>query len=102
MKTLVTTTTIKEIRGHNFKNGWAYIEVWINNILNDNYFVETQYMFPDGSVKRKGRKYFYSNSSDYPEKIVKTINYLKFDSFDKLFFFENDGRIANINGEEIC
>ena len=61
--------------------------------------MEKEFLFPDGSVKNKGKKYFYSPFSGLEiEKEIKSINYLKFAWFDKLYFFNSDGEIIRIDG----
>ena len=45
-------------------------------------------------------KYFYSNSSlNDVEKEIKTLNYSKFNGFDKLYYFDKDGEIQKIESD---
>ena len=100
MKTIVKKVIRLETKRHDFDNDFAYIEVWSNNTLKDCYFAEKQYLWPDGSLKRGGLKYFYSrNSAGFIEKDIKTVNYNKFNCFDRLYYFDEDGEILQIDYE---
>ena len=100
MKTIVKKVIRLETKRHDFDNDFAYIEVWRNHTLTDCYFAEKQYLWPDGSLKRGGLKYFYSNSSlNDVEKEIKTLNYSKFNGFDKLYYFDKDGEIQKIESD---
>ena len=68
-----------ETKRHDFDNDFAYVEVWRNNTLKDCYFAEKQYLWPDGSLKRGGVKYFHSPlHGEEIEKETKPLNYLAF------------------------
>ncbi len=102
MKTIVKKVIKLETKRHDFDNDFAYIEVWRNNTLKDCYFAEKQYLWPDGSLKKGGVKYFYSNL-DYcdPEKEIKPLNFSHFNGFDCLFYLDGDGSIRQINSESV-
>ncbi len=100
MKTILKKSIKLETKRHDFDNDFAYIEVWRNNILKDCYFAEKQYLWPDGSLKRGGTKFFYSpNADNFIEKEIKALNYLKFNCFDRLYYFDEDGEILQIDYE---
>ena len=98
MKTIVKKVVKLETKRHDFDNDFAYIEVWRNNTLKDCYFAEKQYLWPDGSVKRGGVKYFHSPlHGDEIEKEIKPINYDKFNWFNRLFYLDGDGTVNQID-----
>lgn len=105
MKTILKKTINLETKRHDFDNEFAYIEVWSNSHLKDCYFAQKDFLFPDGTLKYGGIKYFYSKyTGEDVEKELKPLNYDVFDSFDKLFFCDEDGeivRIDNTKAEEI-
>lgn len=91
-----------ETRRHDFENEFAYIEKWVNGQLVDCFFCEKEYLFLDGSLKKGGRKYFFSPfSDDLVEKDIISINCENFSSFDKLFYVDESGEIIKINGEPL-
>jgi hypothetical protein len=99
MRTILKKTITLETKRYDFDNEFAYIEVWANNLLKDNYFAEKDFLFPDGTVKKDGRKYFYSPlwGSDI-EKEIKPVKVEKFKWFDRLFYFNEEGEILRIDG----
>ena len=98
MKTIVKKVVKLETKRHDFDNDFAYIEVWRNNTLTDCYFAEKQYLWPDGSVKRGGVKYFHSAlHGDEIEKEIKPINLEKFNWFNRLFYLDGDGNVQQID-----
>ena len=99
MKTIVKKVIKLESKRHDFDNDFAYIEVWQNNNLKDCYFVEKQYLWPDGSLKHGGVKYFYSSEKKVTEKEIKPLNFNHFNQFDRLFYLDGDGIIAQIDSE---
>ncbi len=99
MKTIVKKVVKLETKRHDFDNDFAYIEVWTNNNLKDCYFAEKQYLWPDGSLKRGGIKYFYSFDNENTEKEIKPLNYNHFNLFDHLFYLDGDGVIAQIDSD---
>lgn len=96
MKTIVKKELKIETKRHDFDNEFAYIETWHNTLLKDCYFAEKQFLWPDGTIKNGGEKFFFCNTPDLLEKKIKSINYTRFDNFDHLYFFDKDGRIVNI------
>ena len=100
MKTIVKKVIRLETKRHDFDNDFAYIEVWRNNTLTDCYFAEKQYLWPDGSLKRGGLKYFYSppSSADI-EKEIKPLNFSEFSCFNRLFYLHGDGSILPIDSD---
>lgn len=99
MRTIVRKTFTVETKRFDFDNEFAYIEIWSNAHLKDCYFAEKEFIFPDGSIKSHGRKYFYSPYSGAEiEKEIKTVDCSKFRWFDKLFYFDDDGEIFRIDG----
>ena len=102
MKTIVKKKVTLETKRHDFDNEFAYIEQWRNSILTDCYFVEKQFLWPDGSVKQGGIKYFYSPlHGDEVDKKIKPLNYNKFKWFDRLYFINQQGEIERIiSGEQ--
>ena len=59
MKTIVKKNICIETKKHDFENQFAYIETWHNAQLKDCYFAEKEYLWPDGTIKSGGRKYFF-------------------------------------------
>ncbi len=98
MKTIVKKVVRLETKRHDFDNDFAYIEVWRNSTLKDCYFAEKQYLWPDGSLKKEGTKYFHSplHGGDI-EKEIKPLNYSKFQWFDRLFYLDEDGNVQQID-----
>jgi hypothetical protein len=102
MKTIVKKTITFETKRFDFDNEFSYLEQWHNAHLKDCYFAEKEFLFPDGSIKRDGKKYFFSPyDGDEIEKEIKPINPLKFSFFDRLFYFDDDGGIVRIDGTPI-
>ena len=98
MKTIVKKVVRLETKRHDFDNDFAYVEVWRNNTLTDCYFAEKQYLWPDGSVKRGGIKYFHSSlNGDEIEKELKPINLDNFKWFNNLFYLDGDGNVHQID-----
>lgn len=97
MKTIVKKVIRLETKRHDFDNDFAYIEIWRNNTLTDCYFAEKQYLWPDGSVKRGGLKYFHSSLDDEIEKEIKPINFDNFNLFNNLFYLDGDGNVHRID-----
>ena len=99
MRTIVKKTIIQETKRHDFDNDFAYVEIWTNNHLKDNYFAEKAFLFPDGSLKKHAVKYFYSPySGDEIEKEIEPVKYDKFNWFNKLYYFDEEGTILRIDG----
>lgn len=96
MKTIVKKKLEIETKRHDFDNEFAYIETWHNTQLKDCFFAEKQFLWPDGSLKAGGKKYFLGRNSDSPEKEIKCINYHNFSSFDHLYHLCENGEIINI------
>ena len=100
MKTIVKNVIKLETKRHDFDNDFAYIEVWRNHVLHDCYFAEKQYLWPDGSLKRGGIKYFYSfTDSNNIEKEIKPLSYELFDRFDKLYYLDGEGEVCRLDSE---
>lgn len=99
MKTIVKKTIHLETKRHDFDNEFAYLEVWSNAHLKDCYFAEKEFLYPDGSLKNSGKKYFFSKyTGEDVEKQIKPLNYETFTSFNKLFFYNEEGDIVRIDG----
>lgn len=99
MRTIVEKTITQKTLRHDFDNEFAYIEHWNNNHLRDNYFALKEELFPDGSLKPKARKFFYSPFyGDEIEKEIKPVKWDKFNWFDKLYYFDEEGEITRIDG----
>ncbi len=96
MKTVVKKQLKIETKRHDFDNEFAYIETWHNTQLKDCYFAEKQYLWPDGTIKNGGKKFFFCNNPEYLEKKIKPVNYTNFTHFDHLYFFDENGQILNI------
>jgi len=102
VKTIVKQVIKLETKRHDFDNDFSYIEVWRNNNLKDCFFAEKQYLWPDGSLKKGGIKYFYSTlNGEEIEKEIKPLNYKHFNLFDRLFYLDRDGGIRQINSDTI-
>ena len=101
MKTIVKKVINLETKRHDFDNDFAYIEVWRNSTLKDCYFAEKQYLWPDGSLKKEGIKYFHSplHGEDI-EKEIKSVNCFKFNWFDRLFYLDEEGNVQQIDSDE--
>lgn len=93
MKTIVKKTITLETRRHDFDNQFAYVEIWSNTVLKDCYFAEKEFLFKDGSLKSGGIKYFYSASSEDPEKSIKPIQFQQFKAFNHLYYINEDGEV---------
>lgn len=101
MRTIVEKTITQKTLRHDFDNEFAYIEHWNNSSLRDNYFALKEDLFPDGSLKPKCRKYFYSPFfGEEVEKEIKPVKIEKFQWFDRLYFFDEQGEIFNISGQK--
>ena len=99
MKTIVKKTINLETKRHDFDNEFAYIELWANSQLKDCYFAMQDTLFMDGTLKNGGKKYFYSKyTGEDVEKEIKPINYETFLSFDKLYYYDEDGEVMRIDG----
>jgi hypothetical protein len=96
VKTIVKKTITFETKRYDFDNEFSYIESWQNSTLKDCYFVEKEFLYPDGSIKNNGTKYFFSKSLHDPEKEIKPLNYISFNHFDHLFFIDANGVIRQI------
>ncbi|MDB4317778.1 hypothetical protein N9973_00610 [bacterium] len=96
MKTIVKKKLEIETKRHDFDNEFAYVETWHNTHLKDCFFAEKQFLWPDGSLKAGGKKYFLGRSPDSPEKEIKCVNYNNFNNFDHLYYFGENGEIMNI------
>mgnify|MGYP003109634815 FL=1 len=102
MKTIVKKVIRLETKRHDFDNDFAYIEVWRNNTLTDCYFAEKQFLWPDGSLKRGGLKYFHSNLDTFnAEKEIKPLNYKKFERFNSLYYLDGEGTVCPIDKDII-
>jgi hypothetical protein len=99
MKTIVRKTLTTETRRHDFDNEFAYVEVWLNSCLKDCYFAEKEFLYPDGTIKNGGIKYFFCNDSFETEKKIKNIKYNNFSSFENLYFYDQNGNIVNIKDQ---
>ena len=100
MKTIVKKVVRLETKRHDFDNEFSYIEVWRNSTLKDCYFAEKQYLWPDGSLKKGGIKYFYSPlHGDEIEKEIKPLSYLHFNWFNRLFYLDGSGSVCQINAD---
>ena len=98
MKTILKKIVRLETKRHDFDNEFSYIEVWRNNTLKDCYFAEKQYLWPDGSLKKGGIKYFYSPlHGDEIEKEIKPLSYLNFNWFNRLFYLDGSGSVCQID-----
>lgn len=101
MKTIVKKTINLETKRHDFDNEFAYLEVWSNAHLKDCYFAEKDALYPDGSIRNFGKKYFFSKyTGEDVEKEIKPINYETFNSFDRLYYYDEDGNVLRIDGVE--
>ncbi len=99
MKTIVKKTINLETKRHDFDNEFAYLEVWSNAHLKDCFFAEKDFLYLDGSLKNGGKKYFFSKyTGEDVEKIIKPLNYENFTSFNKLYFYNEEGDIVRIDG----
>ena len=99
MRTIVKKTITLETKRHDFDNEFAYIEVWSNANLKDCYFAMKDFLFPDGSIKKNGKKYFYSKyTGEDVEKEIKSIDCSSFKAFDKLYFYDEDGNVVRRDG----
>jgi hypothetical protein len=102
VKTIVKKVIRLETKRHDFDNDFSYVEVWRNNNLKDCYFAEKQYLWPDGSLKKGGIKYFYSTlNGEEIEKEIKPLNYEYFNLFDRLFYLDGNGDIRPIDSDAI-
>ncbi len=96
MKTILKKKLEIETKRHDFDNEFAYLETWHNTQLKDCYFAEKEYLWPDGTLKAGGKKYFFCNNPEFLEKYIKPINYKSFKSFKHLYFIGEEGEYINI------
>lgn len=96
MKTIVKKKLSIETKRHDFDNQFAYLETWHNTQLKDCYFAEKEFLWPDGTIKTGGRKYFFCNDSEDIKKVIKPLNYRSFSHFNNLYFLGENGEIINI------
>lgn len=101
LKLITEKTIVYKTYRFNFDNSLAYIEKKANNRVQDCYFAEKEHLFPDGTLKPDGNKYFYCANSFDVKKTNKPVNCLKFEDWDNLYFISDDGRICRRDGEEI-
>lgn len=100
MRTLVKKTITLETKRFDFENEFAYIEIWSNAQLKDCYFAEKDFLYPDGTIKKGGRKYFFSKySGEDVEKVLRPIDYIKFEAFNKLYYYDENGDCFCIDGK---
>ena len=102
MKTILKKTILLETKKFDFENEFSYLEQWSNGTIVNCFFAEKEYLYPDGTIKNGGKKYFFSKDKgeDICKKI-KCLDYEIFTSFDKLFYTDEDGEIFNINGSKV-
>lgn len=83
---------------HDFGNGFVFVQNWANKTITDEFFVHYGDLYPDGSVKKGKKKYFYS-PYDPPNatKEVGQVKVSKFKWFDRLFYVDGNGEVKNIN-----
>lgn len=99
MRTIVKKTINLETKRHDFDNEFAYIEVWSNTHLKDCYFAIKDFLFPDGSIKNGGTKYFFSKyTGEDVEKEIKPLNFENFHAFDRLYYYDEDGEVCRMDG----
>jgi len=96
VKTVVKKKLLIETKRHDFDNEFAYLETWHNTQLKDCYFAEKEFLWPDGTIKAGGKKYFFCNDPYDLKKEIKPINYMRFKHFDHLYFLGENGEIVNI------
>jgi len=105
MELIAKRTISHEVYRHVFEEfPMVYIEKYENNRLKDNYFAHKSDLWPDGSLRSGGIKYFYSNRNGTDiQKRVEKVNLAGFTFFDKLYFVDEHGdirRIDNVLAEE--
>lgn len=100
MKTVVKKTQTLETKRHNYDNDFAYVEIWSNASLKDCYFAEKTFLFPDGTLKNGGKKYFPCNPNYLLEKVIRPYDYEEFTKFEWLYYIDECGDIVNINRQE--
>lgn len=99
MRTIVKKTINLETKRHDFDNEFAYLEVWSNAHLKDCYFAQKDFLFPDGTIKNGGKKYFFSKyTGEDVEKEIKPLNYETFVCFNKLFYYDEEGNAIRWDG----
>lgn len=85
---------------HDFENGWVYVERHINTSIKETFFAEKSKVFPDGTLKLSGRKFFFSMPGQ-PVSRPKSmkIKCEKFKDFDHLYCVDEiSGEYMNVNG----
>lgn len=99
MRTIVKKTIHLETKRHDFENELAYLEVWSNAHLKDCYFAEKDFLFPDGTIKNGGKKYFYSKyTGEDVEKEIKPLIPETFGAFEKLYYYDENGNAVRVDG----
>lgn len=82
-----------------FENGFLYVQNWANNRLQDDFFVHSGDLYPDGKVRPNCKKYFYSPFD--PPETKKEVGVIKspssFKWFDRLFYVDESGEVKQIN-----
>jgi hypothetical protein len=101
-KQLVLDKTIRyKTFVYDFENGWVYVEKWVNNSVKETFFAEKTKVFPDGTLKLSGRKYFFSLPGE-PVTRPKTMKIQcdKFKDFDFLYCVDEiSGEYMDVNGK---
>lgn len=100
MKLVLDKTIRYKTYIHDFENGWVYVEKWINNSFKDSFFAEKTKVFPDGTLKSGGYKYFFSLPGEPVSKPkVMKIQCDKFRDFDHLYCIDMiSGDILDVEG----
>ena len=96
MKVVSKNSILIKRKRHDFDNEFSYVEVWSNSKLKDYFFAEREFLYPDGTIKSGGRKYFYCPRGCEIEKTTQKINCDSFSDFDRLFFYNESGEVVNI------
>jgi hypothetical protein len=99
MRTIVKKTINLETKRHDFENEFAYIEVWSNAQLKDCYFAMKDFLYPDGTIKNGGLKYFFSKyTGEDVEKEIRALDCTMFNSFEKLYYVDEEGEVCRWDG----
>lgn len=86
-----------------FENGWVYVERHVNNSVKESFFAEKSKVFPDGTLKASGRKFFFSLPGQ-PIAKPKSMKIVceKFKDFDFLYCVdEMSGEYMDVNGKVV-
>lgn len=86
---------------HDFENGWVYVLKMENSRAVDHFFADRSKVYPDGTLKKGGQKWFFSPPGFDVCKGIDPIQPDRFNDFDHLYMINEFGEIVNVDGEVV-